>query len=163
MTATADALRYIAGNVTFLANHRDAEEAFDELEHICALVDIAIDSRPSQVYAGPCDVCRRDMYAKEGAPDVECRLCHLTYPMETRRDYLLELVADQLATASQLAAALAPLGENVTADTIRKWASPERARLFAKGHDHRGRPLYRVEDVRKLIATMKPRGKRAAS
>ena len=161
MTATADALRYIAGNVTFLAHHRDAEEAFDELQHICALVDTAIDSRPPQVYAGPCDVCRRDMYAKEGAAEVECRLCHLTYPMEFRREYLLELVADQLATASQLAAALAPLGENVNADTIRAWAS--RGQIMAKGKDHRGRPTYRVEDVRRLIATMKPRGKKTAS
>lgn len=150
--STADALRYIAANTTWLAHHRDAEEAFDELEHICAVVDVAIDSRPPQVYAGPCDVCRRDMYAKEGAATVECRLCSLTYEMGPRRDYLLDLVADQLATASMLSAALATLGEPVTPDAIRKWA--ERGRLIAKGKDHRGRPTYRVEDVRRLAATM---------
>lgn len=160
MTATADSLRYIASSTTWLAHHRDAEEAFDELEHICALVDTAIDTRPPQVYAGPCDVCRKDMYATEGASEVECRLCQLTYPMDDRREYLLELVADQLATASTLAAALAPLGENITADAIRAWAT--RGRLTAKGKDHRGRPLYRVEDVRALIKTMKRRGGKAS-
>lgn len=160
MTATADALRYIAGNVTFLSHHRDAEEAFDELEHICSLVDTAIDSRPPQVYAGPCDVCRRDMYAKEGAPDVECHLCHLTYPMEFRREYLLDKVVDQLANAATIAGAVTKLGEDVTPEDIRKWA--ERGRLLAKGHDHRGRPLYRVGDVLDLRKTMKRRGKAAS-
>jgi hypothetical protein len=160
VTATADSLRYIASSTTWLAHHRDAEEAFDELEHICALVDTAIDTRPAQVYAGPCDICRRDMYAKEGASDVECRLCHLTYPMDTRREYLLELVGDQLATAAMLSAALATLGEPVTPDAIRAWAT--RGRLTAKGKDHRGRPTYRVEDVRRLAATMKRRGGKAA-
>ena len=142
MTATADALRYIAGNVTFLSHHRDAEEAFDELEHICSLVDTAIDSRPPQVYAGPCDVCRRDMYAKEGAPDVECHLCHLTYPMEFRREYLLDKVVDQLANAATIAGAVTKLGEDVTPEDIRKWA--ERGRLLGNGIYNRGGFLFRV-------------------
>lgn len=157
MTATTDALRYIAGNVTHLAHHEAAVDAFDELEHICALVDIAIDSRPPQVYAGPCEVCRRDLYAKEGAAEVECKLCHLTYQMEDRRDYLLNAVGDQLANAATIAGAVTNLGEDVTPEDIRKWA--ERGRLMAKGKDHRGRPLYRVGDVLELRKTMQRRGR----
>jgi hypothetical protein len=160
MTATADALRYLAAQTGWLAHHRDAEQAFYELEHICALVDTSIDTRPPTVYAGPCDVCRKDMYAAEGAEAVVCRLCDMTYDMSARREHLLDLVADQLATASDISAAIADLGEHVTPDVIRKWA--ERDRLFAKGKDHRGRPLYRVEDVRKLAATMKRRGAASA-
>lgn len=159
MTTTADSLRYIASNATWLAHHRAAEEAFDELEHICALVDIAIDSRPPQVYAGPCDVCRKDMYAQQGAETVECKLCHLSYPMDERRQTLLSKVADQLDTAANISAAVTDLGENVTPEVIRKWA--ERGRLLAKGKDHRGRPTYRVGDVLDLRKTMKRRDTKA--
>ncbi|MGZ4518890.1 MAG: hypothetical protein ACXVX9_12180 [Mycobacteriaceae bacterium] len=155
MTATADALRYIANNVGWLAHHQEALQAFDELEHISALVDIAIDTKPPQSYAGRCDVCRKDMYAEQGAESVECKVCRINYPMADRRDHLLSLVADQLDTASNLSAAITELGENVTPEVIRKWA--ERGRLIAKGKDHRGRPTYRVGDVLELRKTMKRR------
>lgn len=155
MTATADALRYIAANTAWLAHHLEAGQAFDELEYVCKLVDTAIDSRPPHVYAGPCDVCRKDMYAEQGAEVVVCRLCNLSYPMAERQEHLLRLVADQLDTASNISAAVTELGENVTPDVIRKWA--ERGRLIAKGHDHRGRPMYRVGDVLELRKTMRRR------
>ena len=158
MTTTADALRYVADGASWLARHPDAPQAFDELEHIAALVDVAIDTRPPQMYAGPCEICRKDMYAQPDAEHVECKVCRISYPMADRRDHLLSLVADQLDTASNISAAIAGLGENVTPDVIRKWA--ERGRLIAKGHDHRGRPTYRVGDVLDLRKTMK---RRAAS
>ena len=158
MTSTADALRYIADNTSWLAHHPDADQAFDELEHIAALVDSAIDTTPPKMYAGPCDVCRKDMYADPEAGVVECKVCQLVYPMEGRRDHLLSLVADQLDTASNISAAIADLGENVTPEVIRKWA--QRGRLIAKGRDHRGHPTYRVGDVLDLRKTMK---RRAAS
>lgn len=152
MTATPDAMRYIAANVGWLAHHREAEAAFDELEHICALVDLAIDSHPPKLYAGRCDVCRKDIYADQGAQVVKCDVCRISYPMEERREHLLRLVADQLDTAANISAAITDLGENVTPEVIRKWA--ERGRLIAKGKDHRGRPTYRVGDVLELRKTM---------
>jgi hypothetical protein len=153
--STTTPLLYLADHTEWLAHHRDAEAAFDELEHICALVDTMIDSRPASIYAGPCDVCRRDMYAKQDADVAECKLCNITFPMAERREKLLESVADQLETAANISAAVTDLGEPVTPEVIRKWA--ERGRLIPKGKDHRGRPMYRVGDVLDLRRTLKRR------
>lgn len=159
MTTTADTLRFLADHTGWLAHHPLADEAFDELEHISALVDTSIDSRPPKLYAGPCDICRKDMYADPEAVAVECKVCRINYPMDQRREDLLRRVSDQLDTASNISAAITDLGENVTPEVIRKWA--ERGRLLAKGKDHRGRPTYRVGDVLELRKTMKRRDSRA--
>lgn len=155
MSATADALAYLAANTGWLAHQQDAEQAFDELEHVCALVDTMIDTRPGLIYAGPCDICQRDMYAKQDASEARCDLCNIGYPMEERRANLLDKVVDQLDTAANIAAAVTDLGQPVNADAIRKWA--ERGRLIPKGKDHRGRPTYRVGDVIDLCRTMRRR------
>jgi len=159
MTTTADALRYVADSASWLARHPDAPQAFDELEHIAALVDVAIDVKPPTVYAGPCDVCRRDVYAAEGAETAECRPCHLVYPMRERREWLLKTLEDRLERSTDIARALTVYGMEVTRKRIDNWHSD--GMLMPHGRDFRDRPLYRVGDVMRLVSES-PSGRRRA-
>jgi hypothetical protein len=148
--STAELLRFIADNLDWLAHREDAETAFDELGTVHLLLEVTIGARVLGPYAGPCDVCGRDMYARTGATIVECRHCALEWDLEPRRAWLLGQVGDQLATAADLSRALGGLGVDVRPETIRKWR--ERKLLHPAGTDRSGRPLYRVRDVQQLVA-----------
>lgn len=141
--------RWLADQTTWL-RHRDyGPEALDELDHCWHLLRTTIDRPPKRTYAGPCDHCRRDMYAAQGAPSVQCRDCGATYDVNARREWLLEQADHTLAHASLIARALDELGEPIKSDRIRQWAS--RGRLIPKATDHAGRALYAVHEVRALI------------
>lgn len=156
-TTTPMALLFVADQLPWLAHRPEAEAAFDELDQLLPLLLAVIDTPAPTTYVGPCDVCRRDMYAKVGAPEVKCAPCDLVYDVGPRREWLLELVVDQLATATEVSRALASWGTAVTPDRIRMWAMRERGkespRLITRGQDLRGRPLYRVGDVLDVLNT----------
>jgi hypothetical protein len=143
------ALLYLATRTHWLAHHQAAEEAFDELEHVVGLIETTIDIPVAGTYAGPCNVCRADMYAKPDAQTVECRPCNLTYDMAARREWLLSSAEDRLERSTDVARALVAYGRSITRKRIDVWAS--RGQLPAKGKDASGRPLYRVGDVIALL------------
>lgn len=142
------ALTYLARHADWLMHRAEAEQAYDELIHACLTVRNAVDSGAEQRYAGPCDVCGRDLYAAPGATVAKCTPCELEYPMEARREWLLKASEDRLVPASELARAVTGLGTPVTGELVRKWAS--RRRLLAHGHAGT-RPLYRIGDVLDLL------------
>lgn len=108
-----------------------------------------IDRPPDLAYAGPCDECGADLYAPTGRGTVTCRACGLTWDLAERRTWLLGLVEDRLATATEIARALTGLGNTVTAERIWQWK--HRDRITPRTHDRAGRPLYRVGDVLDLL------------
>jgi hypothetical protein len=146
----AELLRYVADNLEWLSHRPEGPDAFDELHFVLTLVESTIGARVLGPYAGPCDVCGRDMYARTGALVVECRPCNLIYDVEPRRAWLLEQAADELRGAAEMARVLSGFGLAITDERIRKWA--DRDDLKAAGVDRAGRPLYRVRDVQKLLA-----------
>ena len=146
-TPTPVVLRFLADQLPWIAHRPEAVEALEEIRAAISLFDAALEV-PRKVYAGPCDICGRDMYANEGSREVECRPCAWVYPLQARRDWLLQMADDMLAPAVDIARGLSDLGEVVNADVIRKWA--DRERLTVRGKDIRGRSLYRVGDVREL-------------
>lgn len=146
-TPTPVVLRFLADQLGWLAHRPEGVEAFEELRAAVTMYDDALEV-PRLVYAGPCDICGRDMYAREGHREVECRPCALIYPLQERREWLLTVAEDRLASAVDIARGLSDLGEVVNDDTIRKWS--QRERLLVRGTDIKGRPLYRVGDVRAL-------------
>jgi LSD1 subclass zinc finger protein len=150
--STPTALRYLADQAGWLAHQTYAEEAFDELEHCVGVIESAIDLPTPGVYAGPCDVCRHDLYAKPGAESVECRPCHLTYDMALRREWLLSSAEDRLERSTYIARALTAYGSPVTRKRIDRWHSD--GQLMHKSMDRSGHPLYRLGDVRRLVDTM---------
>lgn len=136
--------RWLLGRVGDLAHHEAGDEAKTD---ICAAVERAeraVDRTADRWYAGPCDVCRRDMYAQPSAGVVNC-WCGAQYDVAERRAWLLDSAEDVLAHAALIARALSALGHKVGVDRLYKWA--ERGRIAPRSVDLRGRPLYRIGDV----------------
>jgi hypothetical protein len=143
---TSDDLRYLADNLGWLAHQADALAAFDELTHATILVEITIRQPPPALwYAGPCDHCHRDMYARYGMAEVTCLSCNLLYDVEDRRRWLLTVVEDRLERAVTICRALSGLGHEVSRHRLGMWQT--RGLITPRGHDAKGYPLYRVGDV----------------
>ena len=143
------AAKFIGEWVWWLRKRPEAPEAYSDLLMVDMQLERVIDRPAPLKYAGPCNICRKDLYAREGAGTVDCRPCDRTYDMDQRREYLLEVVEDRLERASHIARAVTDLGSPISADRIRKWA--ERGRLLPHATDGLGRPLYRVGDVTELL------------
>ena len=146
--------------VEALAHREDGLEAFDELAYAAALVERAVDIPGARVYAGPCDVCGKDLYAEPGAAHVSCRPCGIQLDMEIRRGWLLKTAEDRLEGAATCARVLTGFGERVTPELIRQWA--KRKVITPRVMDPNGQPLYRVGDVRDAIQRSQRKQKRHA-
>jgi len=142
--------RHLATQLEWLRYRREAAQAMDEIHDAARLVVRTVDNPPVRWYAGPCghEGCAEDLYALPSASIVRCRECGTEHDADERRNWLLDLADDTLAHASLVAAALSALGHNVTSAQVRGYA--HRGRLVAHGTDARGRPLYRVGEVRAL-------------
>jgi hypothetical protein len=127
-------------------------DILDELTHLEHQLRQFVDRPGDKWYAGPCDTCRRDLYARTGSPTVDCSECQLTYDVPARRTWLLEQAEDQLVNAATLSRAISWLGgQPLTEQRVRQWG--HRGRITVKGHEPTGRPLYRVGDALDLLAT----------
>ncbi|MGC5019028.1 hypothetical protein [Micromonospora sp. DT47] len=152
----ARAAEYLLGHLGWLRHRPEAEEAFDELGDACRTLVQVVDAPPPLWYAGPCytqgddQVCREELYARTDDGTVKCPACKTRHSVTERRLWLLREADDVLAHASLLAAALTVLDRPVTASMVRNYA--DRGRITAHGVDERGRPLYRVREVRAVVA-----------
>jgi hypothetical protein len=144
-----DLADWLKPEVEWLRHHQAGHEAVDEITGAVERVRQVSDRPTGRWYAGACDACSADLYAKVGALAVQCP-CGAVYDVAVRREWLLQRVEDQLCTAADMSRALTSLAQPVTAERIRKWR--ERGRLMEHARDRRGQPLYRVGDVRGLLA-----------
>jgi hypothetical protein len=146
--------RYLLGHADWIRTKDWAPEILDELDDLEAQLRRMVDRPADKWFAGPCDGCERDLYAKVGAKTVDCADCDRSYDIEARRAALLAEAEDYLANATELARAVSWLGsEPLTAARIWKWA--ERGRITAKQHvEIRGKqvPQYRIGDALDLLA-----------
>lgn len=143
-------LRYLAKNIAWLAHQPEAIQAFDELTQAVIIVETTIRQPPVAFwYAGPCDTCKRDMYARYGVTEVTCVGCQLIYDVEDRREWLLTVVQDRLERAAVISRALAGLGHDVSRKRIGTWR--QRELIAPHAFDAKGNPLYRVGDVLDLL------------
>jgi len=145
---------YLLGHADWIRTQHWAPEILDELDDLEAQLRRMVDRPADKWFAGPCDVCKRDLYAKVGARTVECADCDRVYDIAVRRAALLAEAEDYLANATELARAVSWLGsEPLTAARVWKWA--ERGRITAKQHvEIRGKqvPQYRIGDALDLLA-----------
>lgn len=132
-------------HLTWLMHRPEALQAYDELTYAVEALDRAVDVPAARRYAGPCDVCARDLWANPGEDHATCKPCGITAPMSERRAAMLDQIVDRLARASELAHILSGLGTEVTRKQIDQWHA--RGRILLTDRDHLGRPLYRVGDV----------------
>ena len=152
--SVASCCRYLLRNTARIRVADWGPDLADELGHVSQQLRFLVDRPADRWYAGPCDQCERDLYARTGAAEVMCEECDLAYDVVKRRQWLLEQAEDRLVNATTLARAVSWLGtEPLTAERVRKWA--QRGRLIAKGHEVKaGRtlPLYRIGDALDMLA-----------
>ncbi len=149
--------RWLMWRVDGLTRHEAATDAVDEITGAVNACHRVIDRPADRWFAGPCDQCGRDLYARQGAEKVACEACAIEYDVTARREWLLSSARDHHATASEIARAVIvwtdhDSGESRLTDRIRKWA--DRGRIDVKGHVEihgRLRPLYQVGDVLDLL------------
>lgn len=144
-----------------LAHYPQVDELTADVARHVAAARKVIDRPADRVYLGPCKTpgCVElstqrkpqptSLYVDPDATTVTCWLCHAEYDVEDRRSELLAVAADRLASAAECARALTSLGEPVTPERIRQWAS--RGRLIPHGLDPDRHPLYRIGDVQGLL------------
>lgn len=150
---------WLIGRLGVLAHRQSAAEAAEEISWLASALLRAVDRPPERAYAGPCDGCGEDLYARLGAQSVRCVGCSRTYDAAARRKWLLAEAEDVLAHAALLARAITVLREPIEARRIRVWAT--RGLISERSTDRTGRPLYRVGDVLDLLARMSTKAIRA--
>lgn len=139
---------WLMWRVDALAAQPDIDSA-QQLVRVVQKAEYVIDRPPERTYAGPCDDCGRDLYAEHSKQTVICHHCGISYDLAARRQWLLRVVNDRLATATEIARALTSLELPVTAERIRQWK--HRERIDVVSHDRLGRPLFRVGDIVELL------------
>lgn len=157
------AAAWLAKEPRLIAAHPDAGKLADQLHKVVRSAWRVVDRDPESVYLGQCGapvpgpdgepaVCEADLYVPPGLGVVQCRACGAVWDVGPRRDYLLSHVDDQLATPPEIARALSKLGLPVTVKMI--YGHIERGHLTRHpphALDPRGRPRYRVGDVRAIL------------
>lgn len=164
--------RALAVNLDTVRQMTDAEQLVTEVRYAINVARRVIDQPPRTFYAGPC-ACGVDLYCRAddtGRPAdsvIRCRTCGAEYNTVDRRNWLLDLVEDRIATVSEIARALpAVYGQPVRLNTLRVWIN--RGRLvprawlhhgvvYAQRQDERDRPLCRIGDVLDLVGQNAPR------
>lgn len=159
---------WLIDQLQWLRYRPEADEAYDELDDACRLIERVVD-RPAVRWAAGACWCDQPLYPTAGARVVTCTSCGTTHDATELKAELLEHAEEALGGAAWCAATLTRLGVPCTAAAVRKWA--ERHQLHpADGDqlcDHQtcgdrrlgwiagptcltGRPLYRLGDVRRL-------------
>ncbi|MFI6238353.1 hypothetical protein ACIBEF_00575 [Micromonospora sp. NPDC050795] len=152
----ARAATFLLGNLEWLRYRREAEEALTALSAAAATIVRIVDAPPPLWYAGPCwadtdaGACPEELYARTDDGTVRCPACKARHDVRQRRVWLLGEADGVLGHAALIAAALTVLDRPVTSSMVRNLA--HRGRIEAHGQDERGRPLYRVGEVRAVLS-----------
>lgn len=164
--STAGVAGWLSRLPALLAMLPAAGEMVDEITHATKRVRSMVDRAPDKVFVGPCGaeatndadevvVCVQDLYGTPTKEQVRCPTCGVTWDMAERREWLLRVVYDQLATTQEIVRAMPNLlgeGFRVASGTIRSWVT--RGKLNQHDphpHDERERPRYRIGDVIDLV------------
>lgn len=146
--------RWLLHHTTWLRHHRAGAEAVEEITSAVNQVRKAIDRPAERIYAGPCQDCGGDMYAKPDAASVDCRPCGLQYDVTEMRDWMRSQVYGRLVTAREGVVLLSRFGLPVQQKTIDKWHL--RKRVADHGEDRDGKRLYLFDDLVALAAANTP-------
>jgi hypothetical protein len=126
-------------------HHEAGPEICDDLKQAIRRATAVIDRPADLMFAGPCDQCAQDLYARPEAAEITCVPCQLVYDVKDRREWLLVAAEDRLATPSEIAGFLSAFQGGITADRINQWH--RRRRITAHGARSKTEMLFRVGDV----------------
>ncbi|WP_326829698.1 hypothetical protein OIE13_06050 [Streptosporangium sp. NBC_01810] len=143
-----------------------APEAVDGIREAIRQARRTIDRPADRIYAGPCNQCERDLYARPGAPTVDCGPCRLRYDVQDRRDWMLAHAEEMLGGSVWVANVATGLGFKVSPSTIRMWALrgklTPRTWTPSRTTTADPQPLYRVGDIIALVIRRAPAPSRGA-
>lgn len=146
----AEMARWLSMRLGRLERHPAAVETHWEITDAVRRAEKAVDRPEGRTYAGPCDECQQDLYAKPGATLVRCKGCGWECGVEARQEWLWSQLDDRLAGAADVAHVVSgQLGITVSAERVRQWAA--RGRIVGHGTDRRGRRLYQIGEVRQMV------------
>jgi hypothetical protein len=144
---------WLRRRVRWLTHHPQAAQAHAEILDAIRDARIAVDRPSDRVYVGQCD-CSRVLYARPGDRWAVCRdEAHdtpLMWPVDERREWLMEQAADFVGTTTQISMALSRYARPVTPAVIRGLAF--RGKITPLGADERGRQLWRLGDVLAVVS-----------
>ena len=148
----ADSIPVIAGWLRvrsgWLRHHPAGAEALDGIQDAVRAARRAVDRPAERLYAGPCQECGTDLYARIDATFVTCPACEEAWNVGELREWLLDSAQDVLATATEISRALTRYASPVTPSAIRGYV--HRGQLVPHGsraEGHREVALYRLGDV----------------
>ena len=137
--------KWMLHHVTWIRHHRAGADCVEEILSVVNDARRLVDRPAPRVYAGPCQDCGKDMYAKPDASTVMCRPCGLEYSVSEMQAWMWRETRERLVTAKEAVVLFGRFGFVVPQKTIEKWR--QRKRLSEHGEDRNGRTLYRFEDV----------------
>ncbi|MFF0864183.1 hypothetical protein ACFYUV_20660 [Nonomuraea sp. NPDC003560] len=156
--------RWLRRHAGPLIAHPAGPDAVEEILLAVRNARYATDAPPRDlVYAGPCDACQGDLYARPGAVSVCCRWCvdedgqRPRYDVHARREWMLKALEDRQLGAPTIARALTSLIRPIKPALLHTWIS--RGKLQPTGLDESGRMVFRVGDVIDLMAAGDTRGR----
>jgi hypothetical protein len=122
---------YLLGEINAIRRHPAVVELVDEITDAVAQARRAVDRPADRVFVGPCMseqpddegrlvTCLEDLYAREGAGTVRCKVCTWEHDVAERRQWLLDRAADRLFTVREAAQMMGDVGGiRVTESSIR--------------------------------------------
>jgi hypothetical protein len=147
---------WLRRRIRWVAGRDDAAQAYEEICSAVRAARIAVDRPGDRVYVGQCDEdgCGQGLYARPGDQWAVCRAeVHaepLMWPVDDRRNWLLQQAADFVGTSTEVAAALSRYARPVTKSVIR--GLDYRGVITPVQVDSRGRKLWRLGDVLDAVA-----------
>lgn len=142
-------------------HHEAAPEIVDDLRQAIRKATRVIDRPADLMFAGPCDECKQDLYARPESAEITCVPCQLVYDVKDRREWLLAAAEDHLAPANEISGFLSAFQEPITPERIQQWH--RRGRISAHTVNLRGQAMFRVGDVLDKLAADAARGNGRAS
>ncbi|WP_433519052.1 hypothetical protein ACQP2T_28145 [Nonomuraea sp. CA-143628] len=153
--STAGQARWLLRHLRVMLGRDSAAQAVEQLTEAIRQARHTIDRPLEQVYAGPCDLCGADMYARPGASRVTCPTCvdgqgqRVGYGVQQRREWMLAEIEEMRLSAPDICRALTTLVRPIQPALLYTWV--KRRRLTPVGLDVHGRALFRVGDVTALM------------
>lgn len=131
----------------------DIELIWREWRRLACKTLSIIDVPPARHGIGRCPnpLCGVELMAAAGEVSVACPMCGNVYLVsDVRLGFLKECIeSGKTFTAGECAELLRECGFKCTAATIRSWR--KRGRVQPAGKNEKGRPLYRLSDVHRLL------------
>lgn len=157
-----DMARWLLLRPSWMALHPAAGELYADITGAIAHAWAIVDRAPERVFSGMCGAqtemgeCGQPLYSAPEHDWVRCRSCDTEWVVAERRQWLLGHAELEPMTATRMAGLLAYAGVKITASAIRNLAF--RGKIDPVSRNARGHAEYRIDDVRRVLASDATRG-----